>query len=298
MGWIKCLIKNFLFLAQNDLKKYYEELTYELSDKIIEDIVYEYEEDIKSTKKLVILDENESIDLVMKAPKSFCRLGDGEIDIIDGKDTPFQKYDRELAEELKKILKNDRDDMYVGINRAYYHSPNHFSDRNKKFYRLYSYRFRHIFNSYCDFNKVYLDAGFLGAYYRYKDDYDYKTHYNKMKNLFKDKKILLICGKNIDKNLQNDVFEYAKEKKVIYGPLKDAYAVHKSIIDEVNNTIPKDYLVCIILGMTAKVICSKLTDLGYMAWDIGHLAKDYDVYMQGLEKTEENIDKFWAPDEE
>lgn len=33
-----------------------------------------------------------------------------------------------------------------------------------------------------------------------------------------------------------------------------------------------------------------------MAWDIGHLAKDYDAYMRGIDKTEGNIAEFLKPD--
>ena len=39
-----------------------------------------------------------------------------------------------------------------------------------------------------------------------------------------------------------------------------------------------------------------LTDLGYMAWDLGHIAKEYNAYMTKMEKTQENMDRFWAPD--
>lgn len=33
-----------------------------------------------------------------------------------------------------------------------------------------------------------------------------------------------------------------------------------------------------------------------MAWDVGHLAKDYDAYMRHIEKNKKNIDKFFRPD--
>lgn len=51
-----------------------------------------------------------------------------------------------------------------------------------------------------------------------------------------------------------------------------------------------------ILGMTATVLAADLTDLGYVAWDIGHIAKDYDAYMKKMECTTENMKKFWDPD--
>ena len=62
------------------------------------------------------------------------------------------------------------------------------------------------------------------------------------------------------------------------------------------HTVPKDYTICLILGMTAKVLVGDLTKEGYLAWDVGHLAQDYNVYKLGLEKNEKNMNDFWAPD--
>ena len=67
-------------------------------------------------------------------------------------------------------------------------------------------------------------------------------------------------------------------------------------MDKIDSTVPKDYLLCLILGQTATAMVPDLTDLGYMAWDVGHMAKDYDAYMNHKEKTEKNMDAFWNPD--
>ena len=60
--------------------------------------------------------------------------------------------------------------------------------------------------------------------------------------------------------------------------------------------MPKDFLVCIILGMTATVLAGDLADEGYIAWDVGHAAKDYNAYMEKTEKTDAVMDSFFAPD--
>lgn len=98
------------------------------------------------------------------------------------------------------------------------------------------------------------------------------------------------------KKLEYDVFERAKEKMVIHGPSKNAYARHDEILNEICTKVPKDYLICLILGMTAKVLVPELTEIGYVAWDVGHLAKDYNAYMKGEQKCQKNISNFWAPD--
>lgn len=307
MGWIKDKLRpikraavrirnNVAYLIKYDLNEVEYERTFRLTDKIIEDCVYEFDEIKDTIVKLDIADEDESIEMLLTKPKSFCRFGDGEIKLIQGIDQSFQEYNSDLAVRLDSILKSDRKDIYVGLNRAYFHSPIGCSERNKKFYRVYNSEYRRFFVSHCNPDRKYIDAGFLTAYYRFDDDYDYGKHYQNMKELFRGKKIALICGEGIDAKLQYDVFELAIEKIVMNGPAKNAFSCYKELLDKIVKTIDTSYTLCLILGMTAKVMVPELTDLGYMAWDIGHLAKDYDVYMQGLEKNQNNINNFWAPD--
>lgn len=287
---------NATYLLKYDLNEVEYERTYRLADKIIEDCVYEFDEIKETIVKLDIADEWESIEMLFTNPKSFCRLGDGEIKLIQGIDQSFQEYNPELAVKLEAILKSDRKDIYVGLNRAYFHSPIGCSERNKKFYRVHNSEYRRFFISHCNPDRKYIDAGFLTAYYRFDDDYDYEKHYSNMRELFRGRKVALVCGEGIDEKLEYDVFELAAEKIVMNGPAKNAFSQHKELLEKIINTIDTTYTICLILGMTAKIMVPELTDLGYMAWDIGHLAKDYNVYMQGLEKSDDNMENFWAPD--
>lgn len=108
------------------------------TDKIIDDCVYELDEDKALLPNLKILDESESIELLLQKPKSFCRYGDGEIKLMQGISQAFQVYDEELAQKLRNTLSAKREDMYIGINRAYFHSPINCSEENRRFYRIYS----------------------------------------------------------------------------------------------------------------------------------------------------------------
>ena len=62
------------------------------------------------------------------------------------------------------------------------------------------------------------------------------------------------------------------------------------------NTPPNKKIFVFILGPTANALVYKLSQKGYIAWDIGHLAKDYDAYMKKIEKNEKNIFEFFKPD--
>lgn len=293
---LRRIIRNLKYFWKYDLQEREEELTYLLTDKIIEDCVYELEEDKKLLPNLNILDAEESINLLLNYPKSFCRYGDGEIKIMKGISQAFQTYDKELADGLRRNLIQKRDDIYVGINRAYFHSPINCSAENKRFYRINSYKYRRFFFEVCDPDNLYIDAGCLTAYYRFDDSYDYDKHYSKMIKLFEGKKIALVSGQGVFEKLKFDVFKEAKDKIIIHGPSKNAYSQYNTILNEICEKVPKDYIVCLILGMTAKVMVPDLTDRGYIAWDVGHLAKDYNAYKSKKEKSQKNIDDFWAPD--
>ena len=293
---LRILRNNFLYLWRTDLYDREKERTYELTDKIVEDVIYEFDEDKKILKNLDILDADESIDLLLTKPKSMCRFGDGEISIIKGMDQDFQKYDQELARRLSEIMMKPQPDMYIGINRAYFHSPINCSAQNRRFYRIYSTEYRRFFLNICNENNTYIDAGFLTAYYRFDDAYDYEQHYQKRRKLIEGRKIALVCGKGILDHLTFNIFDLASEVIKIDAPARHAFESYDQILKEVMEKVPKDYIVCIILGMTAKVLVVDLTAMGYVAWDLGHFAKDYDAYMTKAEKSKENMKKFWDPD--
>ena len=290
------LKRNLHFLMKYDIAERENELFFRAKDETIEDLLYELDEDMAGLRTLSILNEWQTFDLLEKKPKSFCRLGDGEIYLIQGIDQGFQEYDCELAKKLEKLLSQKRDDMYVGINRAYFHSPKGFGEKNRRFYRLYGTELRRFFLAHCNPNNTYFDAGFLTAYYRFGDNYPYEEHYRRLKQLFRDRKILLVVGEGIFEKLDYNVFDESEDFRVIHGPRKNAYAKKDELIQEILQTADPSWTICIILGMTAKVMVEELTDRGFIAWDVGHAAKDYDAYMRKAVKNEEESRKFWDPD--
>lgn len=283
---------NIKYLLQNDLL----EEKYNLKDEVIEDVVFEYESAKSVIPTLKILSDFETVDLLKRSPKSFSRFGDGEIKLIQGIDSDFQTYNQELANKMVKILSQKRDDLYVGLNRSYFQSPFEFSERNHKFYRRYGTDYRRFFVGLCDPDNVYLDACCFGGYFRLNENSDFEKIYKNNKGLFDGRKIALVAGKGILDKLEYDIFGDVEDIIRIDAPSKNAFDHYEEIISDITKLVPKDYIVCMILGMTATVLAADLTDLGYVAWDIGHVAKDYDAYMRKLERTDEVMDAFWNAD--
>lgn len=290
------LKQNLLYLAEVDLRSHEQDTIYMVKDHVLEECALELEEYRQRIKGLNVLDSLQTIHLLQTNPKSFTRLGDGEIYIMQGKHQPFQKYDPELARRMEEVLAVKREDMYVGLNQAYFQSPLNFAERNRRFYRLYATGYRRFFAEHCDPTNQYLDASCFGAYYRFGDDFDFEAHYRRIKALFAGKKVAIVAGEGVFEKLSYNVFEEAREQMIVHGPRLDAFSEFDALLEKIEKTVPKDYLICLILGQTATAMVPALTDMGYMAWDVGHVAKDYDAYRNGTEKTQKNMDAFWAPD--
>lgn len=260
----------------------------------VEDI-YKYEiKDGQVEDTLNVLNYEQTINLLLEKPKSFCRFGDGEIDIIQGRNIAFQEYNNKLAKELKEALTTDDEEMYIGINYNLFHTCKNFSEYTRKFYLLEVKKYRDYLLSVCKKEKKYIAAGF-NQLYMCVDNYDFSAYYAKVLKLFEERELVIFCGKGILDHLQYDVFQKAKSREYVYGPSQNAYTEYEQIFEKALQ-YPKEKTLCFILGPTSKVLVHKLSQKGYCAWDIGHMAKDYDAYMQQKERNDEEVKRFFAPD--
>lgn len=292
----KRFFMNIYYLGKHSLEQAQFNQTYTIKDEVIEECALELETYRQRMVQLQVLNSQQTIQMLANHPKSFTRFGDGEIHIMQGQDQAFQKYDEDLSRMMLDILAHKRDDVYVGLNHAYWESPLDFAEQNRRFYRVNSTRYRRFFNEHCDQSSLYLDAACFGAYYRFDDSFDYEGHYSRIKALFADKNIAVLSGEGVFEKLEYNVFEEAQSQIIVHGPRIHAFSEYNSILERIEKEVPKDYLICLILGQTATALVPDLTDMGYMAWDVGHVAKDYDAYMRKMEKSQKNIDAFWAPD--
>ena len=290
MSRIKNFIRNVNYLTKHSLWDQREEDIVFLTDKILDDGIYEYGIVPPGRKSLSILTAEESLDLIRECPKSFVHTSDGECKIMMGMDQPFQRYEKEIADRLIDLLKNPRDDLYVGINRNYFIPL--LGRNNSGYYRRWAYEFRTFYLKHCAENTNYIDATFTSSANLEKID----SRICKWEELFSGKDIVIVCGEGILDKLEYDVFNKARSKRFIYGPRISAWDKHEELVKEITTTVSKDQLIVFILGMAGKAMIPELTDLGYMCWDVGHLAKYYNAYMTNMEWSKENIAKFYAPD--
>lgn len=66
-----------------------------------------------------ILTIDEIIDYIIRDKISISRYGDGEMKIVSGERIRFQEYDTNLSEKLRKILKNNTQNLLVFVSDIY-----------------------------------------------------------------------------------------------------------------------------------------------------------------------------------
>lgn len=296
MKRIKNLIRNINYLSKHSLWDRREEDIVYLTNKILSDAVYEFDLDVAGVSKLRILDQMQSLEAIRDSNKSFVRTGDGEVKIMMGMDQPFQKYEQEIADRLIRLLENPGEDILVGINRNYFVPL--MTKGNAAYYRRNAYSFRNFYLEHCNPDATYIDATCTSYPIGCGDTED---GYNSMvyeywRKLFAGKHIAVVCGKGILDSLKYDIFALAESKKMIEGPKRHAWDEHDALISRIKREVSKEQLIVFILGMAGKAMIPELTDMGYVCWDVGHLAKYYNAYKTNLPGTKENIARFYAPD--
>lgn len=291
---IVTFLRNLNYLSKHSLWKQRESDIVYLTNKILDDARYEYDLTENKIKIPTILDPNSSLDLILKSRKSFIRTGDGEIKIILGINQPFQKYEPEVDQGLRKILSSDNNNFLVGINRNYYISG--LQTKFSPFYRRHAYDYRQVYAKFINENVKYLDSTLTGYPLGEHNSQIYKERYNQWKTAFQNRKLIIVCGKGILDKLTYNIFELAHSTNYIYGPRINAWDEHEELISQIKDIATKDHLIVFILGMAGKVMISELAEQGYTCWDVGHLAKYYDAFMKGIENSQQNIETFYAPD--
>jgi hypothetical protein len=292
MSRIKNFLRNINYLTKHSLWDQREEDIVYLTDKIVDDVAYEYSLDYSGKKNLNILTEDQSMTMLENTKKSFIRTSDGEINLMMGNDHPFLNYNKEVADILISALEQPKDNLMVAVSREYFIPLPHggMDDYNRR----HAYDFRRFYLAHCSESMTYLSTSFTNVFSCIDKDAQ-QARFDRWRNLFKDREIVIVCGKGILDSLEYDIFELAKSKEFIYGPKTNAWDVHDELMEKIL-AVPKNKLIIFILGQSGKAMIVRLADMGYTCWDVGHLAKLYNAFMTGMEWNAENTAKFYAPD--
>lgn len=287
-------INNLQYLFKYRIKDIVKNV--DLSHYAIEHLKYEIKDDLDTIFLPKIAGPFETIDKLITSEASICRFGDGEFLLMLGKDIPFQKADIALEKRLKEIFSSEVENILIGANFYLTSSLNQFNLPIKNWIRQYHLENWDTIKQFFKVNKQYYDAMFtqLNILYEYLD---YEYYFDKLRDIWNDKKTVIICGEGIFNGLESNIFDNAQSINYQYAPKVNAFDDYENILKSAIDT-DKNVLKIIILGPTATVLAYDLAKAGHRALDLGHVAKSYDWYCRNLNKSYSGQDcaKFFKPD--
>ena len=256
-----------------------------INEKVLEELLKEME---KSNIK--ILSVEESLDKIITHKKSVCRFGDGELDVILGKSLGFQKSTPEISKRLLDVLTTEQDFCFVGIPDAINNFDN-ITEESKEFWVDNMSRVRKIWLKYLKPNRVYLTANLTRLYIRYKDKSMCEKNFEKLKNIWKDRDVVICEGAQTRIGVGNDIMNGCKSIKRIICPSENAFDKYDQIITTLKKQ-KKDSLFLIALGPTATLLAYEMAKNGYQALDVGHFDIEYEWFLRNSTKKENITNKY------
>lgn len=232
----------------------------------------------------------ETIDELIHGNKSMARFGDGEITMIRGRSLQLQQVEPEIIEGLKRLLQYEYDGMIVTIPEIF-DDLSIYRKESRQFWKDHLLFSRKVYEKYCNPAKEYYNTSVSRFYYAVnpKDKYKCSKWIEGIKQIWKDKDVVVVEGERTHNGVGNDLLDTARSVERIIGPSRDAYAKLDELL-ECCKEYPKDRLFLISLGVAAKFLAEKLFLEGYRALDLGHLDMEYEWYLNQA-KTKEKIAK-------
>lgn len=254
--------------AMNNLK-------YEIYDEVING---------NTTIKIPKIEDFEpTIEKIMQG-KSLCRFGDGEFELMNGKERQkFQSPSPKLKDHLIRVFNSKDDNILIGIADNYgslsKYNPNDAYDI--KVYLTEEVRKQHY--DFIDMDRTYVNAYITRPYAMYADNGTDAPNkrFDALRKIWQEKDILIIEGDKTRMGVGNDLFDNAGDIIRIICPAVGAYDKYDEILNAASN-YSKGRLVLIALGPTATVLAYDLAKAGFWALDIGHIDLEYEWMLAGL----------------
>lgn len=243
-----------------------------------------------ANSKIKILGIEASLDKIKNEKKSICRFGDGELDIILGGKIGFQEQNNKLASMLEDILKEKQDFCLIGVPDAINNFDN-ITEESEEFWTKNMLRVRDKWLEYLSEDMVYCTANITRLYIRYKDKSDCGKHFEALKDIWKDRDVVICEGEQTRAGVGNDILDGCKSVKRIICPSENAFNKYDEIINRIKQE-DKDVLILIALGPTATILAYNLAKEGYQALDVGHFDIEYEWYKRKVTKKEKIDNKY------
>lgn len=223
-------------------------------------------------------DNLQTIDDILNNNSSVIRMGDGEFAIIRGEDIYYQKYNKKLATGLESlILQGSTNKKIVCLPDVFSRMSRYTKEARKFYYVGFFYENRKLLKKISHMNKWYGSTFISRPYLDLKNKGDASLVFNKLRQIWDEKDILIVEGKYSRSGEGNDLFDNAKSVKRIICPSTNAFDFLKTIESSIKK-YSKGKLVLLMLGPTAKIIVNDLANENRQLIDLGHIDSEYEWY--------------------
>jgi len=240
--------------------------------------------------KIKILGIEDSLRKMKEERKSISRFGDGELDLIIGRSLKFQEVNTKLSERLEEILKSNQDFCLIGIPDVINKFEN-LTEESEAFWIKNMDRTRETWLKYINEDMEYCTANLTRLYIRHKDRSNCGKYFSMLKDIWKDRDVLICEGDQTRVGVGNDLLDGAKSVRRVICPAEDAFSKYDDILARLKQE-DKNTLIMMALGPTATVLAYDLAKEGYQALDLGHFDIEYEWYKRNATKKEKISNKY------
>lgn len=236
------------------------------------------------SKKPQVYTIDQTLDYIQLNHSSVSRFGDGEFLMILGHGNGFQPYAKALADRLKEVLNSNLDGHIVCISDIW-GDLSFMKDQSIAFNRKYLRTHGYAVLKTIDCSRNYFNTFFTRPYDMFADKSQSVSWFEKNKQIWDSKRILIVEGEKSRLGVGNDLFDNASGVERMLCPSRNAFEKYDEILEGAMR-YGKDRLILIALGMTATVLAYDLAQRGFWAVDIGHIDIEYEWF---LKKADEKI---------
>lgn len=226
----------------------------------------------------VIKTIDETIDEIITNKCSVSRYGSGEVEIILGYNIGFQSANLQLADKLKQILISTDPDIIICLPDIF-HSLENCNGSAQSYWSRYLFSTRWTWYKLTSREKVYYNAFITRLYLDWKDKTKCEGWFNKLKQIWHERDVVIVEGYQSRLGLGNDLFDNAQSIVRIVAPPENAFSKYEEIFNAVIKQ-EKTKIILLALGPTATVLAYDLHKEGYQAVDIGHIDVEYEWFLR------------------
>lgn len=244
---------------------------------------------LRTKYHLRIMNSYRTLKYIHKHKCSVARYGDGEFDnILMVRNPGFQQCSNDLSFKLQEVLENKNPNLLICIPKCLNtikdcneHSAEFWIEWGKK--NNHHHKIVQMIRSHSGYFYKFGDSQVTRPYIDWKTDKRAKSIFKGLKELWKNRDILIVEGEQTRLGVGNDLFSDAKSISRILAPATNAFEyydiIKKTIKDNYNNE-----LILMALGPTATILASDLANKGIQAIDIGHIDIEYEWFLRGAKE--------------